>query len=129
MAGTDGGNIYSKADSKSIQKIQGKNSLKLKFNTMTDVQKLANKVEVSAEVTPGPGSLSITQLGRGLLYAVISAVLPLVYSAFDTALTGAVLVIPWHLMEITAGATALSYLGSKLVGPTQQIITFKKPKV
>lgn len=97
--------------------------------TEQDKLKLVGKVAVSTEITPGPWSLpSIAQFGRGLLYALISAVLPIIYAAAAAALTGSTFVLPIHIIELTAITTGCSYIIAKIPQAAQQITTFKKPE-
>lgn len=92
---------------------------------MTDVQKLADsgKVAVSTEVTPGPGAVNIAQVLRGLLYAVVSTVFPILIDSFSAGS----FTVDWKHVGTTALSTALGYILTKFVSPTQQITTFKKP--
>ena len=92
---------------------------------MTDTEKLAEsgKVVSSVEVTPGPGAVNWAQIGRGLLYAVVSTVFPILISSFNKGS----FTVDWKSVGTVALSTALGYILTKFVSPTQQITTFKKP--
>ena len=92
-----------------------------------DQKKLEGKIPVSTEVTPGPGKINIGQLLRGLLITVISAVLPLIYAAASSALSGSPFVFPLKPIEYISIATASSYILAKLAEASKVITTFKKP--
>lgn len=87
---------------------------------MTDQQKLAGKVAVATVVTPGPGALNWRDIGKGALYAVAAAVIPLIQQAISSN------AFDWKLIGGTAISTLVGYLMVKFFGPTQQITTFKK---
>jgi hypothetical protein len=86
-------------------------------------RKLYGKLPVKSEVTGGPGTISWSDVGKGLTAAIATAVFPMI----EGVLANHSWAIDWNNVGQTALNVALVYLGIKVFAPIQQITTFKKP--
>ena len=87
---------------------------------MTDQQKLSGKIAVDSVVTSGPGGIDWRDVGKGALYAVCSAIIPLIMQSINSW------TFDYKTLAQTAASTFLGYLMVKFFSATQQITTFKK---
>lgn len=89
-----------------------------------NIQPVPENLEPVKQVTSEQGKLSIRDLGKGALVAVLSAVLTSIYEAIQT---GGLDTIEWKtVLTVAVGALAAYLLKNWLIEPTKTIRVYKK---
>jgi len=74
-------------------------------------------------VTSKQGQWNLRDLSRGLIRAILGAILPIIYEAMNTVIAGGDFEINWNAVLAMAGVAAITYLGPNLTDSSKVIIT------